>query len=307
MPKSFNEERDHSIAKTLISIVPPFPVRLRDSFGFAEGIERECADADGAFPGAHPLPANHPVYESAGGSYACAVTAEGGLKCWGSNAQGQLGNGSGTDEDLPMDVSGLTSGVVSVSAGWYHTCAPTDNYRIFDLSPDGKYIAYLEYSSTDYSIKVADLEGGSEGGDIQGILLFHDALEDDGSYVPIVGDLSFSPDEARLLFVHSEKGIATLRLFSSGAASPIVLARLTDCTVSEETTGPQSNVACWSPNWKSGWSSDGQWIVYATAIMGHGRENGDIYILNVYQAETGSINPVLQAEHGRRPCWQPAG
>lgn len=38
--------------------------------------------------------------------------------------------------------------------------APTDNYRIFDLSPDGKYIAYLEYSSTDYSIK----SGGSGRG-----------------------------------------------------------------------------------------------------------------------------------------------
>ena len=63
---------------------------------------------------------------SAGTNHTCAVTTSGGLKCWGNDADGQLGNITGnTVKTTPEDVYGLTSGVVSVSAGWAHTCAVT--------------------------------------------------------------------------------------------------------------------------------------------------------------------------------------
>jgi alpha-tubulin suppressor-like RCC1 family protein len=62
---------------------------------------------------------------SAGVYHACAVTSAGGVKCWGDNLYGELGNNSTNESHVPVDVAGLASGVLSVSAGRYSTCAVT--------------------------------------------------------------------------------------------------------------------------------------------------------------------------------------
>jgi alpha-tubulin suppressor-like RCC1 family protein len=61
---------------------------------------------------------------AAGCEHSCAVTQWGGVKCWGNNDHGQLGDGSLNDSSIPVDVAGLNN-AVAVTAGWKHTCALT--------------------------------------------------------------------------------------------------------------------------------------------------------------------------------------
>ena len=60
---------------------------------------------------------------SAGGGHSCGITPGGAVKCWGSNGHGQLGNATNTNSNVPVQVSGITSGATAVGAGSGHSCA----------------------------------------------------------------------------------------------------------------------------------------------------------------------------------------
>ena len=70
---------------------------------------------------------------SAGDAHACAVTAAGGVLCWGANDFGQLGNGATATPANPVSVVGLpaTASVVSVAAGSKYTCALTSSGSVW--------------------------------------------------------------------------------------------------------------------------------------------------------------------------------
>jgi hypothetical protein len=68
-----------------------------------------------------------------GGSFTCAILANGSVRCWGSNAVGQLGQGNKNtigDNETPGSVGTVDIGnhtAVALAAGNAHTCALLDD------------------------------------------------------------------------------------------------------------------------------------------------------------------------------------
>jgi alpha-tubulin suppressor-like RCC1 family protein len=56
----------------------------------------------------------------------CALLDDGTLRCWGNNANGELGDGTTRDRSSPVAVAGL-SHAIAVSAGMVQTCALLDS------------------------------------------------------------------------------------------------------------------------------------------------------------------------------------
>ena len=66
-----------------------------------------------------------------GAAHSCALSASGGVWCWGSNHSGQLGNGSTDPSSDPVAVSGLDEGVVLIAIGSEHSCALVDGGAVY--------------------------------------------------------------------------------------------------------------------------------------------------------------------------------
>jgi alpha-tubulin suppressor-like RCC1 family protein len=66
------------------------------------------------------------IQVAAGGRFTCALTAEGAVKCWGHNADMQLGDGTLTPRSKPAPVVGLPWAPTRIVAGWAFACGLRD-------------------------------------------------------------------------------------------------------------------------------------------------------------------------------------
>jgi alpha-tubulin suppressor-like RCC1 family protein len=67
---------------------------------------------------------------SSGNAHTCGVTSDNRGYCWGSNSQGQLGDGTTTDRRTPVPVSG-TLRFRQISAGFFATCGVTTDSQAY--------------------------------------------------------------------------------------------------------------------------------------------------------------------------------
>jgi alpha-tubulin suppressor-like RCC1 family protein/uncharacterized protein YjbI with pentapeptide repeats len=117
---------------------------------------------------------------AAGLYHTCALVSDGTVQCWGSNSNGQLGNGTITNSSTPVTVSGLSGTATAIANGGNHTCALLADgtvrcwgYNVFGQLGDG--------TTTDSTMPhvVGGLSGGAKA--ITAGELFTCALLADGT------------------------------------------------------------------------------------------------------------------------------
>ncbi len=65
------------------------------------------------------------------GNHSIAVCNTGSVQAWGDNSYGQLGNGSNTSSNVPIQAS-LPAGITAISGGGYHTIALKNDSTVWD-------------------------------------------------------------------------------------------------------------------------------------------------------------------------------
>ena len=68
---------------------------------------------------------------AAGSLHSLALLEGGEVYAWGMNGNGQLGNGTYKDRNVPKLIKTLPGKVVGIAAGYYHTLAFLENGKVF--------------------------------------------------------------------------------------------------------------------------------------------------------------------------------
>ncbi len=94
------------------------------TYTFKVQAESDVGDSDFSEPSNAVTP-DPATAVAAGQSHSCELVADG-VRCWGSNNYGQLGDDTTQQRHSPVQVSGLTTGVTALAAGGQDTCAIVD-------------------------------------------------------------------------------------------------------------------------------------------------------------------------------------
>lgn len=113
----------------------------------------DAATPEDAGPHLTPLPSAKAKQVAAGVQHTCALTTDGAVRCWGGSDKGQLGNGAPYESGattIPVQVTGLTSGVQMISVGSEFSCAVTagGGVKCWGLDEFGQLGTGIPYTDT---------------------------------------------------------------------------------------------------------------------------------------------------------------
>jgi alpha-tubulin suppressor-like RCC1 family protein len=98
---------------------------------------------NGLFGGSRPVPTSVVGIKAAtevsiGGTHACAVLKSGAVDCWGSNTNGELGNGSTTGSTVPVSVTRITNATAVSASQRGISCVLERTGRVFCFGLNNK-------------------------------------------------------------------------------------------------------------------------------------------------------------------------
>ena len=134
-----------------------------DAYAYQAYPDDYVVDGDGS---SNPL--TGVISLAAGNYHTCALTTTGRVWCWGKGSVGQLGNDVSLDSDHPVAVvdgdgsSNPLTGVISLAAGSYHTCALTTVGQVWCWGKG--YFGQLGNDAeinSDHPVAVVDGDGSS--------------------------------------------------------------------------------------------------------------------------------------------------
>ena len=70
------------------------------------------------------------IMVASGYHHSCAALSDGGVRCWGDNSGGQLGDGTTTSSLVPVTVSGITNAATVGAGGCKYSCAVLADGRV---------------------------------------------------------------------------------------------------------------------------------------------------------------------------------
>ncbi|MFH1728549.1 MAG: PKD domain-containing protein [Pseudomonadota bacterium] len=223
--------------------------------------------------------------------HSCAVLLGGNINCWGQNIQKQLGDGSSTNSNIPVEIDELViDNALTVDAGQVHTCALLEEGTIkcWGNGYNGKLGNGLTPSSSD-PVNVIDIENA-----------YHISLGSGHTCAMIEANSGESNLRCWGLNSSGELGNDGAQ-YSSQSLSPIEVltisdAKFLDAGLSHTCAIVNDNsIKCW------GWNNVGQ--------LGHGDTTSydlpqDVEnITNAINLGAGTYNTCAVLETGKLNCW----
>lgn len=209
---------------------------------------------------------------SVGAHSACAVTPVGGVQCWGRNDHGQLGNGTLTNSNVPVPVSGIDSGSTDVSVGEDHACAVVSGgVRCWGRNHQGQ-LGYDSLSDSDHPVQVSGVRDAAK------------------VYVGSGVSYAITSDGSVSMWGWGKPSVSTFVAIGKGITA-LAIGDLHACALSQS-----GAVRCWGSNAK-GQLGDGTTIDRPTPVDVVGLTSG------VTGIATGRDHSCALKKAGQVVCW----